>query len=78
VHRVSPLASKRVYGVITLDTLDEIFTRRLLAADLLSRVEERRISHAAKMVRTTLEEVRSELKELILDEFFSSSHPAKR
>jgi hypothetical protein len=65
VHRVSNLASKAVYGVITPETVDDIFNRRLLAADLLSRTQDRRVAHAATMVRTTLEAVRDELLETI-------------
>lgn len=66
MHRVSSLASKAVYGVITPEIVEEIFERRLLAADLLSRVDDKRTSHAAKMVRTALEGVRSEIEELII------------
>jgi hypothetical protein len=60
--RASSLKKKAEYGIITREILEEIFTRRLLAADLLSRAEGKATSHAAKMVRTTLEAVRAELE----------------
>jgi hypothetical protein len=49
------------YGIVTHETIGDIFDQRLLAADLLSRDSNKRTSHAAVMVRTTLEAVRDEL-----------------
>lgn len=53
------------YGIITHETLDDMFTRRLLAADYLSHSGNLRTSHAAYMVREALIAVRKELEELI-------------
>jgi hypothetical protein len=64
-HRVSNLAVKAVYGVITPETVEAICNRRLLAADLLSRVDDDRTAHAAKMVRETVLGIREELMGLI-------------
>lgn len=63
--RVSNLASKAEYGVITHEIVEEICDRRMLAADFLSWVDDDRTSHAAKMVLLTVEGIRNELMELI-------------
>lgn len=63
--RVSALAAKAEYGVITEEIVEEICSKRMLAADFLSRVDEDRTSHAAKMVLLTVEGIRNELRELI-------------
>lgn len=65
VARVSEIPRRVEYGIVTRETVDDIFNRRLLAADLLSRTQDRRVAHAATMVRTTLEAVRDELLETI-------------
>jgi hypothetical protein len=64
--RVSQLAEKAVYGVITPEIVEQICDRRLLAADLLARTKDRRTSHAAKVVRETVQGIREELMELIV------------
>jgi len=63
--RVSALAEKAVYGVITPDTVRQICQDRLLYADLLSRAKDSETSHAAKMVRATVEAIEAELMGLI-------------
>jgi hypothetical protein len=63
--RVSNLAAKAIYGVITPEIVSDICDRRLLAADLLSRASDQSTSHAAKMVRETVIGIREELTELI-------------
>lgn len=63
--RVSSVSPRVEYGIVTRETIDDIFNQRLLAADLLSRTHDRCTAHAASMVRTTLEAVRDELMETV-------------
>lgn len=59
------LKERRRYAIVTPEVVEEIFNRRLLAADLLARVDDRETSHAAKMVRLTLEAVRAEIERMM-------------
>ena len=56
---------RRAYGIITPEIIDELFDKRMLAADLLSRSDTPRQSHAAKMVLITLDTLKAELEGLI-------------
>jgi hypothetical protein len=53
------------YGIITHEIMDNMFARRLLAADYLSHSRNPRTRHAAYMVRETLIALRKEMEELI-------------
>lgn len=64
--RVSNLAQKEEYGIITVEILDEIFSQRMMAADLLSIDRDDRTAHAAKTVRFTLESLYSDFASLIM------------
>lgn len=63
--RVSTLAAKSEYGIITNEILDEIFNRRIVAADLLSHSTGLREHHAGWAVREALISVRQQLEGLI-------------
>lgn len=53
------------YGIITNETIDQIFIRRLMVADLLSHSDGVKAGHAGWAVRETLLAIRKELSELI-------------
>jgi hypothetical protein len=55
----------RAYGIITPATIGEVFDRRMLVADLLSRSTDKSEAFAARQVLLTLDAVRSQLEELI-------------
>lgn len=56
---------RREYGIITQEILDDIFTQRLIAADLISRSDIARQHHAGQMVLLTLDTVKKELERLL-------------
>ena len=62
VVRVSSLAEEARYGIITEETLEEIFDNRMLAADVCSRSSEPDMAFTAKIVLRTLLSIREELQ----------------
>jgi hypothetical protein len=65
VKRVSALAEKAVYGVITPEILEGIFYTRILTADLISRSSDRQMAFEGTLIRNTLETIKAEFQELI-------------
>lgn len=63
--RVSSLAEEARYGVITDETLSDLFDNRMLVADLLSHSADPQEAFWASLVLQTLSEIRKELKRRI-------------
>lgn len=63
--RVSSLAEEARYGVITDETLSDLFDKRMLVADLLRHSDDAQEAFWASLVLQTLSEIRKELKERI-------------
>lgn len=61
-HRVSSLAKKARYGVITDAILEEIFAKRMLTAGLLTRARDKKEAFWASLVLHTLTSIREELE----------------
>jgi hypothetical protein len=61
-QKVSALAKEAVYGVITEETIHEIFDRRMLTADLLTHSSDKQEAFAAFLVLQTLKAIREELE----------------
>lgn len=61
-QRVSELAVGARYGVITDETLSDMFDKRMLVADLLSHSTDAKEAFWASLVLQTLSEIRKELE----------------